>query len=151
MTVAYAHEVDSTDGVAFLSDMTALKSFAAQNAANNTPNPATTPKSVGTMIDGTKYAAVKQADGTYLITLPAGFAKTSIKLDTGVLTSIEYTLTNAAETYVQNFPDGGLKFADIEKTDTTNTGGSSGVGCNAGLGAGLLCGAALCYAVRRRR
>ncbi|MDL2263932.1 DUF6273 domain-containing protein [Synergistaceae bacterium OttesenSCG-928-I11] len=71
-------------------------------------------------------------------------------LDNGVLTKIDYTLKNDAIQYVQTFPDGGMKFADIEKTDTTPGGSSSGVGCDAGMGA-LALGALAIALIRRRR
>ncbi|MDL2263801.1 DUF6273 domain-containing protein [Synergistaceae bacterium OttesenSCG-928-I11] len=70
-------------------------------------------------------------------------------LDTGILTAIEYTLTNAAETYTQNFPNGGLKFADIKKaTEPTYGVGSSGVGC--GTGAASLIALAALAALRKK-
>ena len=73
-------------------------------------------------------------------------------LDKGLLTQIDYTLKNDATEYVQTFPNGGLKFSAIEKTDATpGSGGSSGVGCEAGFGAFALLVAASVAICRKNR
>ena len=94
-TVAYAGSA-ATDGVGFVDAgiiPTTLAAFAAVTATNVTPQPVeppdppvepstlTTPSNVGVTLSGVTHPAQIQADGTYLITLPAGTSLNSLTLD----------------------------------------------------------------------
>lgn len=67
-----------------------------------------------------------------------GTAANMNAIENGVITKIEYTLKDGGTTYVQTFPNGGLKVAGMSgyptPTPTPSTGGGSSGGCDAGFG-----------------